>query len=61
MREHLTTLLELIGAALVVAGVAMWSLPLALIVAGVLFIAAAVVLARPVTKPAPPTPGEVTS
>jgi len=39
-RALLTTTIEIIGGLLVVAGVALWSIPGALIVAGVLLIAA---------------------
>ncbi len=35
-RERVSTVLELAGAALIVAGVALWSVPVALVVAGVL-------------------------
>ena len=35
MKDIITTVLELLGVALVVTGVAMWSIPVAFIVAGV--------------------------
>jgi len=38
VRDVLTTMLELVGAALVVAGVAAWSVPAALIVGGLLVV-----------------------
>lgn len=47
MREVLTTIIEVLGAALVVAGVAMWSLPAALIVAGLLLAAVGYVTSVP--------------
>lgn len=45
MRDVLTSLLELVGLAAVVAGVALWSKPAALIVAGVLIVAVGYLLA----------------
>jgi hypothetical protein len=45
MSELLTTIVELIGAALIVAGVAMFNIPAALIVAGVLTICASFLVA----------------
>lgn len=38
MRDVLTTICELIGCVLIVVGVAMWNVPVAVVVAGVLMI-----------------------
>ena len=46
MRDLLTTIVELIGAALIVAGVSMLSIPAALIAAGVLAICASFLVAN---------------
>ena len=46
MSDLLTTIVELIGAALIVAGVAMLSIPAALIAAGVLAISASFLVAN---------------
>lgn len=46
MRELLTTIVEVVGAALIVAGVAMVSVPAALIAAGVLAICASFLVAN---------------
>lgn len=46
MRDLLTTAVELIGAVLIVAGVALLNIPAALIVAGVLAIAASYLVSR---------------
>lgn len=51
MKDILTTLLELLGVALIVAGVALWSIPLALIVAGVLLILFSFLLTRRGSRP----------
>ena len=45
MSDLFTTIVELIGAALIVAGVAMFNIPAALIVAGVLMICASYLVA----------------
>jgi len=46
MSELLTTIIELVGAALIVTGVAMLSIPAALIAAGVLAICASFLVAN---------------
>jgi len=46
MVDRVTTVVELVGAALVVAGVALLSVPAALIVAGVMAIAVSYVVSR---------------
>ena len=46
MRDLLTTIVELIGAALIVAGVSILSIPAALIAAGVLAICASFLVAN---------------
>lgn len=46
MRDLLTTAVELIGAVLIVAGVALLNIPAALIAAGVLAIAASYLVSR---------------
>ena len=45
MSDLITTIVELVGAALIVAGVAMFNIPAALIVAGVLTICASYLVA----------------
>ena len=46
-RDLLTTLLELLGLALIVAGVGMWSIPAALVVAGAGLVGVGALLGRP--------------
>lgn len=46
MRDLLTTIIELVGAALIVAGVSMLSIPAALIAAGALAICASFLVAN---------------
>lgn len=59
MREHITTSLEVVGIVLLIAGVALfvahWSVPAALIVAGLLAISssAAISYERPTSEDAP--------
>lgn len=57
MRDLLTTVLEVLGLALIVAGVALWSTPAALITAGAGLIGIGYLLGRPPTvEPEPAEP-----